>query len=560
MLRTIIQLSDGSQVSSGGINAVQSITITHRVNEEDELTVGSCCASMVEVKLLTPGGGLRIGAGEQIQVYRVDEEGQRHKVGVFTTQKPTRPSANTMAVTAYDRVTWLDKDLSQWLAGLEGWPFGLLEFGKMVCRACGVELINEDIPNADLPVERFAAGQVTGRQLMRWVGQVCGRFCRATADGALEFAWYSPRQDVSIGPAWIPGSEITVLDQGQALTICGENVVCAAAERSLEITSPQLRTAEEKGELNILIDPYQAQYFYYQDGLSFADYTVTGAEQVLLRQSANDVGTCYPGDLQGANTYCITGNPIVAALEAGPALAVAEGLYQQLRQTVYTPCKVEMPANRVIAPGDMLNITDKNGRQISMLVMTKIQRGQRDILECTGSFRRDDTGAVNNRSYSDLQGKVLELKMDMDGLRLENKDADKQAASVKLAVDGIQSRVQSQSKQMDSLRTEMTSLRQDAQAVQLEIQNIQQQGVSRVQTTTGYTFGAEGLRIRKSGEEMENLLDNTGMYVTRAGEAILQANHSGVVARDVTIHNYLTVGDHARLENYGQGRTGCFYI
>ena len=59
---------------------------------------------------------------------------------------------------------------------------------------------------------------------------------------------------------------------------------------------------------------------------------------------------------------------------------------------------------------------------------------------------------------------------------------------------------------------------------------------------------------------MKNLLDNTGMYVTRSGQTILQANDKGVEAADVTVRNYLIVGDHARFEDYAAGRTACFWL
>ena len=76
----------------------------------------------------------------------------------------------------------------------------------------------------------------------------------------------------------------------------------------------------------------------------------------------------------------------------------------------------------------------------------------------------------------------------------------------------------------------------------------------------GYTFDDEGLHIAKSGEQMENRLDNTGMYVTRAEETILQANDAGVVATDVKVRNYLIVGTHARFEDYPEQRTACFWL
>ena len=82
---------------------------------------------------------------------------------------------------------------------------------------------------------------------------------------------------------------------------------------------------------------------------------------------------------------------------------------------------------------------------------------------------------------------------------------------------------------------------------------------SKVQTGMGYTFDDGGLRIAREGQQMVNLLDNTGMYVARSGQPVLQAGIDGVAATDVQVRNYLTVG-HSRLETYETGRTACFYI
>lgn len=101
-----------------------------------------------------------------------------------------------------------------------------------------------------------------------------------------------------------------------------------------------------------------------------------------------------------------------------------------------------------------------------------------------------------------------------------------------------------------------------ADGLTIEVQNLQQGSVSSVTTRTGYTFNDEGLRIQKAGEEMENKLDNTGMYVVRSGEPMLTANNEGVLATDVTIRNFLNMGMNSRFEDYTDGtdsaRTGCF--
>ena len=119
-------------------------------------------------------------------------------------------------------------------------------------------------------------------------------------------------------------------------------------------------------------------------------------------------------------------------------------------------------------------------------------------------------------------------------------------------------------KAVDDLTGEMTAIKNDTAEFTIAVSKLLTDGVTSVKTTTGYTFDAEGLKITKSGQEMENRLDNSGMYVERSGETILQANAAGVVATDVTVRNYLIVGNHSRFEDYSDGddnaRTGCFWI
>lgn len=87
--------------------------------------------------------------------------------------------------------------------------------------------------------------------------------------------------------------------------------------------------------------------------------------------------------------------------------------------------------------------------------------------------------------------------------------------------------------------------------------------VTKVETETGYKFGADGLDISKSGEEMSNKLDHTGMYVKRNDEEILTANSDGVDAVDLHAKTYLIIGSgdgRSRFEDYGINRTACFWV
>lgn len=124
----------------------------------------------------------------------------------------------------------------------------------------------------------------------------------------------------------------------------------------------------------------------------------------------------------------------------------------------------------------------------------------------------------------------------------------------------------------DSIIKQISSVEQKADSLNVIIEEISvtnEDGthsveVDHVTTKTGYTFNSDGLTISKSGEEIKNRLDNTGMYVTRSETEILTANNEGVNAINLTARQYLTIGKNSRIEDYTNGtdgnRTACFYI
>ena len=364
MYKTIIVLPDGTELTSGANtkNAILSTSILECVNGTQDITLGATCANKLEVRIHTPGTELTIGAGEEAVVYRADAQGARQLIGLFTMEKPLISSAHTTTVTAYDRVTWLDKDVATWLMSLDNWPYSLLDLARMVCEHCGLTLKNTTLPNGEYMVQRFSAQSITGRKLMQWVGEIAGRFCRATPEGEIEFAWYAP--------------------SGVSITPDGDR-------------------------------------FYYQNGLTYEDYQVAQIEKVQLRLTENDVGVVWPDEPGEKNTYIISGNYLLTASGSSALLPLAQTLYEQLKDITYTPCKVTLPASLDIHAGHTVQITDRNGRTFTSYVMTKTQTGQRDTLECTGSRRRDSTSVVNNESYRALAGQILEVKKEMEGLEIK---------------------------------------------------------------------------------------------------------------------------------------------
>ena len=116
---------------------------------------------------------------------------------------------------------------------------------------------------------------------------------------------------------------------------------------------------------------------------------------------------------------------------------------------------------------------------------------------------------------------------------------------------------------MDGIESQLTEIQQTANNVSIKVSEFTDEDgeliIDHVTTTTGYTFDANGLRIAKSGEEIENLVTHNGMYVNRGEDNLLTVNNVGVNAINITTRQYLIIGEHARFEQYGD-RTACFYI
>lgn len=111
-----------------------------------------------------------------------------------------------------------------------------------------------------------------------------------------------------------------------------------------------------------------------------------------------------------------------------------------------------------------------------------------------------------------------------------------------------------------------TTLEQTNNSISLRIDELA--GNDTFVTSAGYRFDGDGLQIYRSGDEIKNLINNTGMFVKRISgnteENVLVADTNGVNALNLTSRQYLIVGDHARFENFrtetDNKRTACFFI
>lgn len=514
MYTHIIELSDGTRISSGTTAkyAIKSFALQERVNTGTELTLGSTCASQVQIELFAPDNALRLIPGEEIKVYEVADSATL--LGTFVLERPERSSVSVITLIAYDRITKLDRDMSLWLRTLTEWPYKLFDFVNLLCAECSVSFVNTDIPNGDYLIQKFWADNITGRNLIEWAGQIAGRFCRATPEGNIEFAWYTPAK-VSIGTSLEYYAHATV--RGGDLNIQSKDAIVTCVDGHLEITSPYIQVEDDgNGNLTLVLKDDLVQQFYFQNGLSFEDYVVAPIERVHIQLTEDDVGVAYPSTTGDLNTYRITGNYLLTTNSSQDLQPVAQALYEILRNVSYTPCTIDIPADRYIKAGNTVQVTDMTGTTFTTYVMSRNRKGQRDGLECVGSHRRDSTSAIHAQDQVKLlQGRVAKLRISLEEVSTELSRTSAnmttittEQSSIKQTVESISTRVSKTEQSAANLNSQYTEVQQKADNLDIvvgqlrgDLENKADQGsISAIEER--FRFGSDGLSITNSGTGM----------------------------------------------------------
>jgi hypothetical protein len=167
------------------------------------------------------------------------------------------------------------------------------------------------------------------------------------------------------------------------------------------------------------------------------------------------------------------------------------------------------------------------------------------------------------RSFSEIIGLIDDTRKDVSSVESSLRDEiTKQSTSIRRDTEEIVlNATQIISNNVDEL-SKAVELKMNASDVSIQIKEELASGVDGVRLETGYVFDSNGLNISKSGDEMTNLLNHTGMYVERSGNEVLTANNKGVTAVDLHAKTYLKIGSgdgSTRFEDYGAGRVGCFW-
>lgn len=391
-------LADGTALQSN----IVGVDWTTSSNSDSDIAPGSVCASAVEIEFwVNSDSAISVTQGTVLtyyKVYKADNDLDiETKIGVFTCDKPEKTGSNKYKVTAYDNVSLLDVDVTEWLNALT-FPIAIKDFATALAAKCELELANEPRLNKDYQIQKFTGSGVNARDLMKMVCSASGCFCNADANGKLLFDWYKKNDRVIISPKKsINEKSFRLFD---------------VVKRSLQDNVHRVLISAKSGSDT----PDGIPYFANQ--LTFSDFVVKAIDKVQVRQSDDDVGVVYPADEQGTNALVIQGNQLLSTTSDAALRPYVKNLYDGLNNITYVPCSnIQTPETLEIKVGDIVTVSDGKNEFDTWITSVK-HSGGKCTFESVGNANRNTTTAVNNVKYSSKQ-RILKISATVDGLTVK---------------------------------------------------------------------------------------------------------------------------------------------
>lgn len=232
----------------------------------------------------------------------------------------------------------------------------------------------------------------------------------------------------------------------------------------------------------------------------------------------------------------------------------------------------EWRGNFLLEVGDKVSITNKDNELVYSYILDDVITYDGSLKEKTRwSYTNDDTEQAANptnlgESLKQTFAKVDKVNKEVEIVVSELDNTKSSLAELVLNTDTITATVEQTTTTLENLNEDIANLTNrvnasvSAEDIIIQIQSELGNGVNRVVTETGYKFDNEGLSVAKSDSEMKTTITDDGMKVYKNDDPVLTANNTGVNAINLHATTYLIIGTNSRLEDFGGGRTGCFWI
>ena len=378
---TVLNLREDSIWNNG-------IKVEDAVSGSSEFQIGSAIVNKATVTLnniyddfsdyIFDGATISVSIGLMVETER--EQGDRNgdkmysglypteteKIHLFTGTVVEAPTTNSsiLSLTCYDNMYKFDRDYSE--SNLS-YPATRGQIIRDACNICGVQLQTVTFDNDDYVIqEKPSVEQLTFRQLISWVAQIGGQFCRCDSLGRLCIGWYD-----------LKSYEIDTMKDGSYIPIKSYDNLSVNNE---DVVITGVRVTEYRGDSTSEED--SVSFLYGKDG--------------------------YVIDIKD-NKLVFTGK--------GEKIATMIG--ERVVGMRFRPFSVSMMNNPEVEAGDICLITDRKGNQYkSLITSSTFQVGNKQSISCEAKSAARNSA----KQYSLFSQAIVENR---NNIKKEKKDRDK---------------------------------------------------------------------------------------------------------------------------------------
>lgn len=189
------------------------------------------------------------------------------------------------------------------------------------------------------------------------------------------------------------------------------------------------------------------------------------------------------------------------------------------------------------------------------------------------------TGTMSVSRIEGLANKITEYDASIAEIQLENANirtiVEKNSTQINNDYQDIIQQLGDYAKEADviSIKESVEKTQTDSELAIEIAKQVQTDGVTRLDTKTGYTFDEDGLTIEKTNAKTKTTLNEVGLDVKDAtgasDESLLFAGYDEetgetiVKSKNMTVEKYLVIGKYSRMEDFvkdGVASTGMFWI
>ena len=356
----------------------ESLEIVETLCDEENIVLGSCCASQVKFRIGYIAQSL---IGKEITVSIQPQGGGIFQIGKYIIDSDKRTADRRYKdIVAYDVLkTILESDVIDWynavLPQIDS-TVTLKQFRDSFFTHFGVEQESISLINDTMTVEKtFDAERLSGSDVITKICEINACFGHIGRDGKFHYIYLENLIPTLYPAEDIYPSEDLYPSDGEGVTLVGENGTYINCD--------------------------------------YEDFVTAKIDKLQIRQEEDDIGKIVG---TGTNCYVIQDNFLVYGKTDAQLTNIATPIFNRLQNIQYMPSTIEVVGNPCFEVGDGVQVATKYDVVFAYILKRTLKGIQalRDTYEASGNeYLADNVNSVNSQIIQ-LRGRTNKLTRTVD--------------------------------------------------------------------------------------------------------------------------------------------------